>query len=195
MRSPAEYAATTLLSAAKAQVVTPSASARGTPSGLGPATIGGLPAHPLIVHVPVVLIPLASLALVLSAIWPAARRKLSWFTPALALVALATVPLSTESGEWLSGQVRFTPLIEEHEELAEGLLIWITGLAAWALLVFGLDTWERRKSRELRSMLRRGVAVVAVVGALALSAGSVTQIYLVGESGASAVWTGTAAGR
>ncbi|MFD0487470.1 hypothetical protein ACFQ0O_11075 [Saccharopolyspora spinosporotrichia] len=141
------------------------------------------------------LIPLASLALVLSAIWPAARRKLSWFTPALALVALATVPLSTESGEWLSGQVRFTPLIEEHEELAEGLLIWITGLAAWALLVFGLDTWERRKSRELRSMLRRGVAVVAVVGALALSAGSVTQIYLVGESGASAVWTGTAAGR
>lgn len=39
-----------------------------------PTTLNGLPAHILFVHA-VVLIPLAALLLVVSAVWPTARRK------------------------------------------------------------------------------------------------------------------------
>lgn len=48
----------------------------------------GLPMHPLLVHLAVVLVPLSSLLLVLHVSWPAARRRLGWVTPAVALAAL-----------------------------------------------------------------------------------------------------------
>ncbi|WP_233625292.1 hypothetical protein [Actinoplanes sp. ATCC 53533] len=40
-------------------------------------TVNGLPAHILLVHAIVVLLPLAALLLVLTAVWPAARRRLA----------------------------------------------------------------------------------------------------------------------
>jgi hypothetical protein len=43
-------------------------------------TIGGLPAHPLIVHATVVLVPLAAAAVALHAFWPAARARLGLVT-------------------------------------------------------------------------------------------------------------------
>ncbi len=36
----------------------------------------GLPAHPLLVHAAVVLVPLAAIGVVLIAFWPAARARL-----------------------------------------------------------------------------------------------------------------------
>ena len=42
------------------------------------STVNGLPAHVLLVHAVVVLVPLTSLLLVLVAVWPAARRR--WAT-------------------------------------------------------------------------------------------------------------------
>ena len=44
-------------------------------------TIAGLPAHPLFVHLAVVAIPLTAVLAILASIWPAARRRLGWFTP------------------------------------------------------------------------------------------------------------------
>lgn len=46
------------------------------------STINGLPAHVLLVHAVVVLVPLTAIMLVLAAFWPSARRR-------------ATQPLST----------------------------------------------------------------------------------------------------
>ena len=40
-------------------------------------TVNGLPAHVLLVHAIVVLLPLAALLLVLTAVWPAARSRLA----------------------------------------------------------------------------------------------------------------------
>lgn len=198
MRRTARFVTTTLLSAkALLAAGTPAFAQAASPrSEIGPATIGDLPAHPLLVHIPVVVIPLASVALVVSAAWAAARRKLSWITPLLGVGALISVPLTTQSGEWLEGRVEFTPLVERHEELAEGLLLWIVGLAVWSLLVWGQELRERRRKTEQPSpVLRRLVAIVAVLGAITFSAGSVVQTYRVGESGASAVWTDTASGQ
>ena len=63
------------------------------------ATVAGLPAHILLVHAVVVLVPLSALLIVLVTVWPAAR---AWLTPATAVVAIATVvsvPLATDAGE------------------------------------------------------------------------------------------------
>lgn len=172
-------------------------------NAIGPDVIGGLPAHPLLVHAAVVLIPLAAITLITSAVWPAARRKLTWITPLLGVAALVAVPLTTQSGEWLAERVGETPLVEMHEELAEGLLPWVGGLAVWSVLVWLREFSARRRepandtsSSPARAVVfQRLVAVVVVVGAIAFSAGSVMQVYRVGESGSRAVWTDTASGQ
>jgi hypothetical protein len=64
-----------------------------------PTEIHGLPAHVLLVHAVVVLIPLSALLVVLSAAWPAARRRIGVASPLLALVNLALVPVTTHAGE------------------------------------------------------------------------------------------------
>ena len=76
--------------------------------------VNGLPAHVLLVHAVVVLVPLAALLAVVAAVWPAARRRLGFLTPLVALLALAGVPLATEAGEWLEEHVPESPLVEQH---------------------------------------------------------------------------------
>ena len=43
--------------------------------------INGLPAHALLVHLVVVLLPLTALAAVAVSVWPAAQRKLTFLVP------------------------------------------------------------------------------------------------------------------
>ncbi len=63
-----------------------------------PTTVFGLPAHPLIVHATVVLVPAAALAVLVAALWPRFRAWAGWGPLALAVVALVLTPLSTSSG-------------------------------------------------------------------------------------------------
>ena len=93
-----------------------------------PETGFGLPTHAIVVHATVVLLPLAALAVLLHAFWPAARRRLGIVTPLLAGGALVLVPVSTQSGENLEDAVGRTELVERHAELADGMLPWAIGL-------------------------------------------------------------------
>jgi hypothetical protein len=52
-------------------------------------TVGGLPAHILLVHAVVVLVPLSALLIVLVTVWPAARARLALATAIVAVVALS----------------------------------------------------------------------------------------------------------
>jgi hypothetical protein len=58
----------------------------------------GLPVHILLVHLVVVLVPATALCLLLTAFWPAARRRLGFVTPLLALLALIAVPFTRAAG-------------------------------------------------------------------------------------------------
>lgn len=62
-------------------------------------TVFGLPAHILLVHAVVVLVPLAAIALVLCLLWPAARRRLVWPTLTLAVISAVLTPTTTQAGE------------------------------------------------------------------------------------------------
>ena len=46
-------------------------------------TIFGLPAHPLLVHIPVVLIPLCAAGAVWIVVWPSWRPRIGWIVVAL----------------------------------------------------------------------------------------------------------------
>lgn len=150
--------------------------------------INGLPTHVLLVHAVVVLIPIAALLTVLSAVWPAARRRLGVITPLVALVALITVPLATEAGEWLQARVGATPLVAAHAELGDTMLIFAIGLFVGALIAWGVPTLLLRRSRQAPPPW---VGVVVAVVAVALAGASVVQVFRVGESGSQAVWTGS----
>ncbi|WP_375485290.1 DUF2231 domain-containing protein [uncultured Jatrophihabitans sp.] len=109
-----------------------------------PVTIGGLPAHVLLVHAVVVLLPLAAIMLVVGVLWPTARRKFGVLTPLLALVGLALVPVTTHAGEWLEGRLPHSRAIEHHADLGDQLLPWAAGLFVMAAAVW----WVGRR-REL----------------------------------------------
>jgi hypothetical protein len=149
--------------------------------------IGDLPAHILLVHFVVIVVPVAALAVLMSAFWPAARRRLGIVTPIIALAALGSVPLTEKAGEWLQGRVTSTPLIERHVELGETLTPWVIGLFLIALALW----WWHRGLRTVPPRARIAVVVVMDVAAVALAIGAVVATVIVGESGSAAVWTGS----
>lgn len=106
-------------------------------------TIGGIPLHPLIVHAVVVLVPLASLLLLLAALSPRIRHWAGILTPITATVALVTVPLASQSGETLQRRVQASPALEEHTELGDSLLYFVLLLAILAWVLWFLDRRAR----------------------------------------------------
>ncbi|GLI28716.1 hypothetical protein ARHIZOSPH14_29580 [Agromyces rhizosphaerae] len=161
---------------------------------MDPFLIAGLPAHVLLVHAVVIAVPVVALGLIVAAAWPAARRAL-WIP--LVVVALGNVVLvwlAAESGEWLEERVPPAPLIEEHTELGEGLMPWVSGLAGLAVL---LAVWhlvarslERREQAPSRG-IRLAVGIVGTVLAVAVGTGATIATVLIGESGSRAVWEGS----
>lgn len=155
---------------------------------MGPTEINGLPAHVLLVHAVVVLIPLTALLLIACVLFPALQRKVGIGLPLLALVSLAVVPLTTHAGEWLEHHVDRDPLTQAHAKLGDTLLPWAAGLFAVAVLVWwwGRRTAAAPQAGAARSAMPLRVAVAVI--ALAASAGSVVQVYRIGDSGAKAAW-------
>ncbi|MER5604146.1 DUF2231 domain-containing protein [Streptomyces sp. NPDC002265] len=168
--------------------------------------INGLPGHPLFVHGAVVLAPLTALALVVCALWSSAARRLGWVLPALGLVTLVLVVLTTESGEWLEEHVQETSLVEEHAEMGSGLTAWVIALfvltvAVWLLNRAG-SRWQRERggaggssgdggaSAVVRWAASVPVRAAVLVLALVVAVGAAVEVYRIGESGAKAVWHG-----
>jgi uncharacterized BrkB/YihY/UPF0761 family membrane protein len=149
--------------------------------------INGLPVHVLLVHLVVIVVPLAALCLLLSAFWPAARRRLGVVTPIVALVALVAVPFTTAAGEWLQERVGATPLLERHAALGPLLLPWVIATFVVACALWLWYRWTPAVPRPARIAATIALDVAAVVTAV----GSVVLVVLIGESGTAAVWTGS----
>jgi hypothetical protein len=149
------------------------------------STIFGLPAHPLIVHAVVVLVPLSALAGLVVAVWPAARARYAPLALAVATAALISVPLATHTGDLLERNVQPSAFVERHTSMADGLLPFMALLwLALAVLVAARVAASRDVSWS--KYLAAGAAVVAVVGAVA----SGVQVARIGDSGARAAWHG-----
>jgi hypothetical protein len=161
-------------------------------------TFFGLPLHPFIVHATEVIVPLAALLVVLTAVWPRCRRWAGYLPLGVSLVALVLVPISTQSGERLETRVGENDLIETHAALADGLLPWMIGLV---IVAGALLWWTIREKRARLAASQEGepsvvsrpgprwVPIVLIALALAVSGGTTVQAILIGHSGATAVWT------
>ncbi len=151
----------------------------------------GIPLHPLIVHGAVVLIPLAAIMLLLSALWPAAARKLTFLTPVVATGAFLFAFLAHLSGEWLQGQLPTTDAIETHVTNADLMNPIALGLVVVSWLFWTWQrSWRNRLSAPTRRTVRNVVDVAASTLVIALSTFSLYWVFVVGHSGAEAVWGG-----
>lgn len=166
---------------------------------MGTTTINGVPAHPLWVHAVVILVPLSALLLAACAAWPVVMRRAGVVLPLLALVALVSVPLATDAGEWLQEQVPETAAVERHTEMGGDLLPWSVGVFAVSVVLWVVHRGFLRRLVRLGgrqdgtwvdrvSLTNVAVRVGVVVLALVVGVGAVVEVYRIGDSGAKAVW-------
>lgn len=147
-----------------------------------------LPLHPLVVHAVVVLLPLAVLALLLSQFWGSARRRLGLVTPVAALVVVILVPVTIAAGRSLADLVGPLPT---HERYGVMLLPWSIGLLVVAVAQWVWFRWGAVRLKQGRRV-RAATAGTALLGiaVIAVSVGSLIVLFLAGESGSQAVWSG-----
>ncbi|MGE5209939.1 MAG: DUF2231 domain-containing protein [Acidobacteriota bacterium] len=154
-------------------------------------TLFGLPAHPLVVHAAVVLLPIAAIGLILVALLPKARRHYAPVIFGVALVATIAVGLAQQSGESLEGQVRETEQLEEHTEQGQTVLPWAIAVtivsAAVAAEPFVRDRIGKVSPKAVSAVLI-GASVIAGIGAT-------WTVIEVGHSGATSVWQDTSSER
>ncbi|WP_028937405.1 DUF2231 domain-containing protein [Pseudonocardia spinosispora] len=150
-------------------------------------TFGGLPAHPLIIHAVVVLLPLAALGTLLVAARPVWRRTLGPWVFLIALVGTLAVPLATTTGDQLKEAMGGGgPLVEVHEGRADKLLPFVV-LYAVVLLAALLLGRRADRSPGVLTKVTVGVAVLAAILGLVVT----YLVIWIGHAGALAVWEGT----
>ena len=151
-------------------------------------TLFGLPAHPLIVHAAVVLLPLAAVGLIVVALVPRARRHYAPLVFGVALAATIAVGLAQQSGESLEGQVKKTEQLEEHTEQGETVLPWAIAVTAVSAAV-AAEPYLRGRLGKIPPKVVAGVLIGASVIA---GVGATWTVIDVGHSGATSVWSDTA---
>jgi len=154
-------------------------------------TISGLPAHPLLVHAVLVLLPLAAVGTLAVAARPVWRRNFGIPVFLIALVGLIAVPLTTATGEQLKTALGGGgPLVEVHEQRAEHLLPYAVVFVALLLatLLLGRRTDRTAGVGEVRatSWVATSAAVLAALAGLVVTG----LVIWIGDAGATAVWQG-----
>ena len=145
-------------------------------------TINGLPAHPLLVHLVVILLPLTALAAILASVWPAAQRKLTFLVPLGAVIGAIAVPITVRAGNELAEQIGNPPFINDHREFGEK--IWPFAVA---LAVTTLAQWLYLRRPDPAGPVR----IVLTLLVTAAAVGTAVMVILTGDSGAQAVWGNT----
>ena len=147
--------------------------------------INGLPAHVLLVHFLVVLVPLTAVLEIICALWPAVRRgHIVWLTLVLAVVTLVMTPITTDAGEWLYDmRARPGAILQQHADRGGTMIYFSIALLVVAIALAVLHVAERRSGRS-----RPPATIVIAVVALAVGIASMVQLYRIGDSGAQSVW-------
>jgi len=138
--------------------------------------IGGLPAHPLIVHLPIILGPIVGL-LALALLVPAWRDKLIKPTAILAVICAISAIAAVESGEYFAKVLAVGNDIDEHQEAAE--MFRNLSLLLAIVLVVAAALWARIKG---------AVQHVVMIAVALLGLGTIVFVVKTGHEGAKQVW-------
>lgn len=146
-------------------------------------TIGGLPAHPLIVHAVVMLLPLAVLGSIAVAVRPNWNRPYAILTAAAGVLGAVSATLAKMAGDWLSEELTLSPAIKaeigDHGRF--GLYVVV---AAWPFAALAVATAVLGRRQNVSPALTRTVAVLTTVAGLVV----LGLTILAGHSGSAAVW-------
>ena len=137
-------------------------------------TISGLPVHPLVVHFAVVLLPLATTAILLSIYIPKFRKVYAFAASLGVFLGTGAAIIAKQSGEELAARLG-NP--QEHANYGN--------LLAWSSVSFLLLVIYWYRNIRLSNSLKLGSHVTAVAGVMILG-----LTFVTGHSGAQAVWKG-----
>jgi hypothetical protein len=167
----------------------------------------GLPAHALIVHSAVVLIPMLALGAILYAVVPPLRRHFRWPLVLFAIAAPLAAWAAKMSGDVLSkNKILQAPemqaKISQHQSFGTTTEYVVLGLGVAVLLLAFTAPVTRRVSATRQAtddtlvVPKRGfgemLAVQIVVGVvvIGLAAASLYYVFRTGDSGAHMIWSG-----
>jgi hypothetical protein len=159
---------------------------------------GGLPAHPLFVHVPVILIPMTIVAAVVFMFKPTWLSRYGIALALASIVAMSSVFLTMQAGAALRGELHLqghaATLISEHSQAAHILAIVYVAFTAALIVTFAAGRISGGRPTGLgivdgilsSSAIFTALRVVLVL--VAICAGYMT--FRTGDLGAKAVWQG-----
>jgi uncharacterized membrane protein len=161
--------------------------------------ISGLPTHPLLVHIPVGMLPLATLGVLVMLARVAWYERYRWAVLVVGAIGTLGAILAAASGESLESQIRnkegAAAVRELHDHVEAGdmarnlAIVFFVVLALYVVLPWflhrradqaGADASTPAMPRWLRPTLMAAVALTAVV--------STVTIIDAGHSGASRAW-------
>ena len=158
----------------------------------------GLPAHPLFVHVPVVLIPTTIVAAIVCVIKPRWFSRYGIALAVVSIVAMSSIFLTMQAGAALRGALHLqgaaARLISQHSHAAHILAIVYVVFTATLIVTFaalrisgGMPTGFGIVDRLLSP---RPVSTALRVALVLLSIGAGYMTFRTGDLGAKAVWAG-----
>jgi hypothetical protein len=158
----------------------------------------GLPAHPLFLHVPVILIPVAAIGALVLVAWPRLFVRNGLWIGLVAVVALGATNLTIGAGHALRNDLNLQGpgIVAQHASAADTLrilLIVFTALLLIAVAVFrtagprvtGVGPVDAALTA-VRSGVALGAALRVIVAVFAIA--SLYYVFHTGDLGAKAVW-------
>ena len=146
----------------------------------------GTPAHPLLVHIPIVLLPLLAIAAIVMAAKPALRRRLTWALAGSTLVTAAVTYWATRSGNRLRHalQPALGSKANRHMELGNQTAVLATAFFVGTALMVVMEKsiLPRKATKRSAIVLASVVALIGVVAAL--------WVIRTGHEGARITWIG-----
>lgn len=152
-------------------------------------TISGLPVHPLVVHVAVIVLPLSALAFVAIVLVRRLRRSYGWLTLLGLFAGTAAAVAAKESGEALAKRVGTPATHASYGDLLP-LIGAVLAIVALVWMVMQRQSARRAAGAGASGEPARDSGAVKVLGAVGIVAAGATLVMtvLVGHSGAEAVW-------
>jgi uncharacterized membrane protein len=157
-------------------------------------SFGSLPTHPLLVHFPIVLVPVTLILAVLAVFWRRYQRGLAIALLCTGVIGGGAGYLAGESGEKLqrrlpNGQDAAIMHHASYGDTAKTLCALLVIMS----IVYAVWVWRDRLGMGPGNAVGRvlsgtWVTVVLGVAVIGLSAAATTWVVLAGHSGAEAVW-------
>ena len=157
----------------------------------------GVRAHPLAVHAPIVLLPIAAVAVLVLLVRTDWRDRVRWWMTGGLLVIVAMLFVAKETGESAQDAGFVTgPVFEGHDDLGNQTFVIAI---VWFVLFAGLAIWDRQLGQKAaaslsaaaNTVLARRDPVTLALSALVAVASVVVTIWLIrtGHKGAESRWS------